>query len=164
MTRIAGFERYADAEDDQGVFITLTCPSRFHRYMIVNDGKAAVPNPRCDEHETPSTAQKYLTQVWARSRAALAREGLRPYGFRICEPQHDGTPHWHMLLFCPPAQVETLMATLRLYALQDSGDEKGAQQHRCDFKLIDKTSRHSGRLHCQVRRQEHRRRARRRRP
>lgn len=138
MTRIAGFERYADAEGDQGVFVTLTCPSRFHRYMIVNDGKHAVTNPKYDEHETPATAHKYLTQLWARARASLARQGLRPYGFRICEPQHDGTPHWHMLLFCPPDQVEALMATLRRYALEDSGDEKGAQQHRCDFKLIDK--------------------------
>jgi len=139
MTRIAGFERYADAEDHQGVFITLTCPSRFHRYMIVNNGRAAVPNPKYDEHETPATAHKHLTRVWARSRAAMARLELRPYGFRICEPQHDGTPHWHMLLFCPPGQVEKLTSTIRHYALQDSGDEKGAQQHRSDFKLIDKT-------------------------
>lgn len=138
MTRIAGFERYADAEGDQGVFITLTCPSRFHRYMIVNDGAAAVPNPKYDAKESPTTGHKHLTRVWARSRAALARAELRPYGFRICEPQHDGTPHWHMLLFCPPAQVETLIATLRRYALADSGDEKGAAKHRCDFKLIDK--------------------------
>lgn len=106
--------------------------------MIVNDGKHAVTNPKYDAHETPATAHKYLTGVWARTRAALARQALRPYGFRICEPQHDGTPHWHMLLFCPPAQVEALMTTLRLYALQDSGDKKGAQLHRCDFKLIDK--------------------------
>lgn len=34
MTRISGFERYTDAEGHQGVFITLTCPSRFQRYMI----------------------------------------------------------------------------------------------------------------------------------
>lgn len=128
----------ANAEGHQGVFITLTCPSRFHRYMIVNDGKHAVANPKYDGHETPATAHKYLTHVWARARAALARQGLRPYGFRICEPQHDGTPHWHMLLFCPVGQVEELTDTLRRYALQDSGDEKGAQQHRCDFKLIDK--------------------------
>lgn len=56
-------ERYADAEGHQGVFITLTCPSRFHRYMIVNDGKYAVTNPKYDPHETPATAHKYLTRV-----------------------------------------------------------------------------------------------------
>jgi hypothetical protein len=107
--------------------------------MIVNDGKAAVPNPRYDEHETPATAHRHLTRVWSRSRAAFARQELCPYGFRISEPQHDSTPHWHMLLFCPPSQVDSLMETLKRYALQDSGEEKGAKEHRCDFKLIDKT-------------------------
>lgn len=139
MTRIAGFERYADTEGHQGVFITLTCPSRFHRYLMVNDGKAAIPNPKYDPRETPRTAHQHLTRVWARSRAELARRSLRPYGFRISEPQHDGTPHWHLLVFCPESQVDDLVAVLKDYALQDSGDEPGAAQHRCDFKRIDKT-------------------------
>jgi len=139
MTRIAGFERLADSVADQGLFITLTCPSRFHRYQLVNDGKKGVDNPRYDPNETPRTANKYLGRVWARARAALKRLGLHPYGIRIAEPQHDGTPHWHFLVFVPPGQVEDLMATLRKYALQDSGDEAGAANHRCDFKLIDRT-------------------------
>ncbi|MCV2420170.1 replication endonuclease [Paucibacter sp. DJ2R-2] len=33
----------------------------------------------------------------------------------------------------------SLMETLKRYAFQESGDEKGAKEHRCDFKLIDKT-------------------------
>ena len=32
-----------------------------------------------------------------------------------------------------------VQATLQAYALQDSGDEKGAAEHRCDFVLIDKS-------------------------
>ena len=139
MTRIAGFERYADAEGHQGVFVTLTCPSRFHRFLIVNDGKAAVSNTKYAASENPGTAHRYMTRVWARTRSALARQGLRPYGFRISEPQHDGTPHWHLLLFCPAEKVTKLMAVFRQYALVDSGNEPGAVQHRCDFKLIDKT-------------------------
>lgn len=139
MTRIAGFERYADAEGHQGIFITLTCPSRFHRYLLVNEGKVAVPNPKFAAGENPSTAHRYLVGVWARVRAALKRRNLRPYGFRISEPQHDATPHWHLLLFCPANDVEPLLAVLRQYALADSGDEPGALHHRCDFKLIDKT-------------------------
>lgn len=138
MTRISGFERYADAERHQGVFITLTCPSRFHRYRLVNDGKLAIPNKKYDRQETPGTAQKHLNGIWVRTRAELKRKNLHPYGFRIAEPQHDGTPHWHLLLFCPPGHVDDVMAVLREHALQDSGDEIGAQQHRCDFKLIDK--------------------------
>lgn len=138
MTRISGFERYADAEGHQGLLITITCPSRFHRCMLVNEGKASVQNPKYDARETPATAQAYLTRVWARSRAELARCGIRPYGFRISEPQHDGTPHWHMLVFAPPTQVDDLRAIVRKQALKDSGDEPGAADHRCDFKLMDK--------------------------
>lgn len=139
MSRIRGFERLADSLGHQGLFITLTCPSRFHRYALVNDGRKAIDNPRYDARETPRTANKHLGKVWARARAALQRAGLHPYGFRIAEPQHDGTPHWHMLVFIAPDQVDELMATLRKYALQEAGNEPGADEHRCDFKLIDKT-------------------------
>jgi hypothetical protein len=38
------------------------------------------------------------------------------------------------LSWTAPGRVDIL----RRYALQDAGDEKGAQQHRFDFKLIDK--------------------------
>ena len=44
MTRIAGFERAADHLGHTGVFLTVTCPSRFHRFVTVNGGKAVVPN------------------------------------------------------------------------------------------------------------------------
>lgn len=138
MTRMAGFERYAEAEGHQGVFITLTCPSRFHRYLMVNDCKTAVPNLNYDPKETPGTGHLHLVRVWARARAALKRKKLQPYGFRISEPQHDGTPHWHLLVFCPRDQVDDLIAVLRKYALQDSPDEPGARKRRCDFKPMDR--------------------------
>lgn len=53
------------------------------------------------------------------------------------EPQHDGTPHWHSLLFVKVEHVNTLKEIINCYALQEDGDEKGAQENRCDFKLID---------------------------
>lgn len=138
MTRIAGFERYAVREGHQGLFLTITCPSRFHRYATFNHGNVVVTNTRYDPKETPRTAHDYLVRVWARTRADLARHGLRPYGFRIAEPQHDGTPHWHLLLFCPSDHVDELVDVIRTHALQDSPDEAGAAEHRCDFKLIDR--------------------------
>lgn len=138
MTRISGFERYADAEGHQGVFITITCPSRVHRYRLLNEGTLAIRNPRYDPRETPRTGHQHLVNVWARSRAELARKGIKPYGFRISEPQHDETPHWHLLMFVSPDQTDSLASILSKQALKDCGNEPGAEEHRFDFKLIDK--------------------------
>ncbi len=61
------------------------------------------------------------------------------YGFRIAEPQHDGTPHWHMLLFMPPEQTEKVREIMRHYALQTDGNEPGALEHRFKAISIDKS-------------------------
>jgi hypothetical protein len=139
MTRISGFERYALAEDHAGIFITITCPSRFHRWTSVNGGKTHIENKNYDEAENPKTGQAYLAKVWTRIRAKLARLEIGIYGFRIAEPQHDGTPHWHLLLFCLPEHIAQLQEVTRAHALKDSPDEPGAAEHRCDFKMIDRS-------------------------
>lgn len=97
---------------------------------LSRDGSA---NPTYDG-TTPDDAQHSLTTQWARTSSALHRRGLRPYGFRVVEPQHDGTPHWHLLLFMPAAEVETTTAILHRYALAEDPDEPGAALHR--FKVV----------------------------
>ena len=96
-----------------------------------------LPNPKYDPKETPKTAQEHLCQVWQRIRAYLDRREITLYGLHIVEPQHDGTPHWHLLVFCHPTQEATVKDALRRYALQDTPDEPGALVHRCDIKAID---------------------------
>lgn len=135
MTRIAGFERIARDLGHAGLFFTVTCPSRMHKWRTVSGGRV-IENPRYDG-TTPTQAQGYLASLWARIRAALARQDVRLYGFRIAEPNHDGTPHWHLLVFHPVGQLDNIKRTLWHYALQDSPDEPGAQQHRLDIKPID---------------------------
>lgn len=135
MTRIAGFERIADDLGHVGIFATVTCPSRMHKWAQRDGG--VFENAKYDG-TLPSEAQAHLSKTWARTRAKLQRQGIRVYGFRIAEPNHDGTPHWHMLFFVDPAQVDQLRDTLRHYALQDSGTERGALEHRVDWKPIDK--------------------------
>lgn len=146
MTRIAGFERIADGLGHVGLFFTMTCPSRMHKWATRKSG-GVIENPRYDG-TLPNDAQKHLAKVWARIRAALARRGIHQYGFRIAEPNHDGTPHWHLLVFLSPhyrddsrrSAVLRLCALVRRYALGKGMDavERGAKAHRCDFKPIDK--------------------------
>jgi hypothetical protein len=130
MVRIAGFELTAVELGHVGVFLTITCPSRMHAAL----SNTCETNPKYDG-TTPGEAQAYLCRQWARIRAKLHREGLKPYGFRVAEPQHDGTPHWHLLLFVPPEQKNRLIEICRDYALQVDGDEQGAQEHR--FKVVE---------------------------
>ena len=138
MTRIAGFERIARDMDHAGVFLTITCPSRMHKWATRRQGAGVIENPRFDG-TTPREAQKYLARVWARIRAKLNRDGVGVYGFRIAEPNHDGTPHWHLLLFVEQDRAQELQAVCRRYALADSPDERGAAEHRIKWVEIDWT-------------------------
>lgn len=132
MTRIAGFEAIAKDVGHAAEFYTLTCPSKMHARL----SKSGEENPRYN-CTTPREAQAYLSKLWSRIRAKLHRLGVRVYGFRIAEPQHYGTPHWHLLLFMEAPHVETVRAVLRDYALREDGDEPGAQEHRFKAVAID---------------------------
>jgi hypothetical protein len=131
MVRIKGFEMVAGLLGHAGEFYTLTTPSRMH--ACLHNGKV---NPRFDG-TTTLQAHEYLTHLWALIRSELNRQDIRPYGFRVVEPHHDGTPHWHLLLFVPVEHREALREVMRRYALADSGNEPGAQTHRFKAVAID---------------------------
>jgi len=97
MTRIAGFERIAVDSDHVGLFLTMTAPSRMHKWRTVAGGKV-VENAKYDG-TLPNEAQAHHAAVFARIRSCFDRAGFAWYGFRIAEPNHDGTPHWHLLVF-----------------------------------------------------------------
>ncbi len=136
MTRIAGFERIAIDCGHVGLFITSTCPSHMHAWRTVPGGRTE-QNPRYDDHSTPGTSQKYQAKLFSQIRAKLARDGIRVYGFRVAEPNHDGTPHWHFLIFVEPQHVEKVQAIWWKWALKDAPEEPGALKHRLDIKLMD---------------------------
>lgn len=132
MTRIKGFEAVAQGLGHAAEFWTLTCPSRMHARL----SKSGEENPHYDG-TTPRAAQRYLTALWARIRAAWARRGIAPYGFRISEPHHDGCPHWHLLLFLPVGKLKEARRLFVRYALEDSGTEAGAKANRVKMVAID---------------------------
>ena len=147
MMRCRGFEETAAYMGHGAQFLTITTPSRFHR----TTGGAL--NPKWDG-STPKDGQAYLSKIWAKIRAAWNRAGFYPYGFRVAEPHHDGTPHWHILLFMakeiagwfnPVAMVQGrakeagagVVGIAGRYAMADTPDEAGAAKHRFTVKAID---------------------------
>ncbi|WP_410741821.1 replication endonuclease [Citrobacter freundii] len=132
MVRMRGFEDLANEMGLVGMFYTLTAPSRYHS-THVKSGR------RNDKYRdvSPRQTQKYLCKVWARVRAKWGREGIRTFGFRVAEPHHDSTPHWHLLLFLRPEEVDYATAIFRKHAMKEDGNEKGASEHRFTVTPID---------------------------
>lgn len=132
MVRCRGFENLSKRLDYSGLFITMTCPSKYHRAY----GLSGDVNPAWDGLSVID-GQDYLKGVWSRIRASLDRSNAIMFGFRVAEPHHDGTPHWHMLLFIGNKHVETLKSTFLRYCLEEDGAEKGALEKRVTFIDID---------------------------
>ncbi|MCV0441464.1 MAG: replication endonuclease [Hydrogenophaga sp.] len=132
LARIRGFERWAERVGDVATFVTLTAPSKYH----CRHAKSGAPVDNWNG-STPRDVNAYLGRVWSRIRAKLKRLELRVYGFRIAEPHHDGTPHWHFLLFHAPARSGELRAVIRAHALAEDGTERGARKQRVKFEAID---------------------------
>ncbi|UHM88919.1 replication endonuclease [Rahnella victoriana] len=139
MTLIAGVEDVADQQRDCGLFITLTTPSKYHPLKMNCGGSAPLFNRKWDQHAfTPKDAQRYLVAVWAKIRTTFKDRNLKVYGVRVVEPHHDGTPHWHMMLFTPPEQQQKVAEVMRRYALEDDPDEPGAAESRFNCKPLNR--------------------------
>ncbi len=124
MTRIRGFENICNELGYVGEFYTLTAPSKYHATT-----KAGYRNGKWNG-ASPSDTQSYLTGLWARIRAKLHREEIRIFGIRVAEPHHDATPHWHMLMFMLPEDVERVRKVIRDYAWQEDESELRSDKAR----------------------------------
>ncbi|MCS2150283.1 replication endonuclease [Scandinavium manionii] len=140
MNTIAGIERYAASEGDVGMFITLTAPSKYHPTRQVGKGESKTVQLNHgwnDEAYTPKDTQRYLCHIWSLMRTAFKDNDLQVYGMRVVEPHHDGTPHWHMMLFCKTGQRKEITDIMRRYALKKDGDERGAAKQRFQAKHLN---------------------------
>ena len=134
MTRIRGFENICQALGYVGEFYTLTAPSVYHATV-----KSGYPNAKWNG-ASPADTQSYFTRLWARIRAKLHREGRRIFGIRVAEPHHDGTPHWHMLMFMLPEDVGHVRQIMNDYACQEEATElrsESARKARFHAEAID---------------------------
>ncbi|MGK6329117.1 replication endonuclease [Erwinia sp. DT-104] len=117
MTRIRGFENICNDMGFVGDFYTLTAPARYHATI-----KTGYRNRKWSG-ASPAETQRYLCNVWQKVRAKLHREEIRIFGIRVAEPHHDGTPHWHMLMFMRPEDVQRVRQVIRDYAYQQDSYE-----------------------------------------
>ncbi|RJT37440.1 replication endonuclease [Rahnella woolbedingensis] len=141
MSTIAGTEKYAAANGDVGMFLTITTPSKYHPTRMVGKGdkKRVQRNHAWDKEAfTPKDAQRYLCGIWSKMRTAFKDNDLSVYGMRVVEPHHDATPHWHMMLFTKPAMRQRVIDIMRKYAMKEDGDERGAAKNRFDCKHMNR--------------------------
>lgn len=133
MVRMRGFEEYAIAKGYACAFVTITTPSAYHR--VSNSGRRVGGW----NETTPKEAQAYLLACWARVRAKWQRSELfvQPFGFRVVEPHHDGTPHWHVVLFMHPDGVAAVCDPVKAEFLVEASEERGAKANRVQVKMID---------------------------
>lgn len=103
MKRISGLEDYAEEMQLQGLFFTLTAPSKYH------------PKSKHWNGCTPKQTQKYLVDTWGKARAAIKRLDIKYFGVRVAEPHKDACPHWHMLIWCEPSQAKQLSRVVKKY-------------------------------------------------
>lgn len=134
MTRLAGFRDCAKEQRHVAVFLTFTCPSRFH--SVHRNGQQ---NQKWLDAGRPSVrdSQAWLVNQWNNIRKRADEFGIKPYGFRFAEPHHDGTPHWHAVLFMSQSELKQYIKICRAQMLADSGNEPGAKQHRFKVVFID---------------------------
>ncbi|EGC8526009.1 replication endonuclease [Salmonella enterica subsp. enterica serovar Louisiana] len=134
MTRIRGFRDIASGAGFEACFFTITSPGKYHARLHYG------PRNNKWNHASPKQTQDYLNTMWKRIRADLARDEIQVFGLRVAEPHHDGTPHWHMMLFVRPEQADALTNTLREYAISEDRDELNTKEGikpRFDVKHID---------------------------
>ncbi|CNL74310.1 phage replication protein [Yersinia aldovae] len=141
MSTIAGIEKYAASQKHVGMFLTVTTPSKYHPTRVIGKGdneKVQLNHRWDDEAYSPKDGQRYLCNIWSKMRTAFKDNKLSVYGMRVVEPHHDGTPHWHMMLFCERRQRQQIIDIMRRYALKEDSDERGAAKYRFECKHLNK--------------------------
>ncbi|HAK8205238.1 TPA: replication endonuclease [Salmonella enterica] len=126
MTRVKGMEELAElAELDKldnlaqgleldsdyiGLFFTWTAPRQYHAWLETGRRN------RKWNGASPRETQHYFTRTFKNCSTALTRRGVDIFGMHITESHHDGTPHWHGILFVRREQEATLREVFEYYA------------------------------------------------
>lgn len=99
-----GMQELAEELEYKALFLTITAPAKFH----ANPTNGNNSWDRCYAKE----AHNYINKMWEAFGKDLASSSNKIYkskgdlfGFRVVEPHKDGTPHWHVLLYVSPKNL-----------------------------------------------------------
>ncbi|EED7272734.1 replication endonuclease [Salmonella enterica subsp. enterica] len=142
MTRVKGMEELAEldnlAQDSDyiGLFFTWTAPRQYHAWLETGRRN------RKWNGVSPRETQHYFTRTFKNLSTALTRRGVDIFGMHITESHHDGTPHWHGILFVRREQEAILREVFESYANAENctSHRPGMQpaQSQLMIKPIDK--------------------------
>jgi len=141
MTRMNGIETVAQSAGLVCLFITLTAASKYHRKRFVKGyDKTGI---RCDVLDyyidnpnyqkmlevtdkdgevktlpnTPQQSHEFIKRIMGRSIAKFKRQKIDYVAYKVVEPNHDGTVHWHLAFFVQPEQKALVQSIFEHYAL-----------------------------------------------
>ncbi|UJD79835.1 replication endonuclease [Serratia rubidaea] len=120
MTTVKGMQEIAEMRGDCAVWCTITTPSRFH--ATKSNGRL---NPKWTAQTVRDSNNYLVNRFFASVRKKLNRNDLRWYGIRVAEPHHDGTVHWHMMVFCRPDDRDDIIGIMQTFAIRDDRAELG---------------------------------------
>ncbi|MEB6124490.1 replication endonuclease [Klebsiella pneumoniae] len=108
MLRLRATDEYFMSLNYRGYFLTITAPSSYHANKI--NGL----NTRCDCFEVRET-HRYMCGIWRNIFRKFARDNIAAAGYRLVEPHHDGTPHWHCLIWFSPDNADLALKIMQNY-------------------------------------------------
>lgn len=100
-------EKYNDNEKFVAIFLTLTCPSKFHQYSTFTKK----PNPNFDKKLTINDAYKLLNSTFREiyKNFMINRKFEKIEYSKVIEPHKNFTPHLHSILYVKKEFVKNLV-------------------------------------------------------
>ncbi|ECR6162950.1 replication endonuclease [Salmonella enterica subsp. enterica serovar Muenchen] len=142
LTRVKGLEELAALDhmsqdsDYVALFFTWTAPQQYHAWL--ETGRRNRKWNGASSRET----QRYFTRTFKNFSTALTRRDIHIFGMHVTESHHDGTPHWHGILFVRREQEATLRDVFEGYANAENCSThrpgKPPEQSQLMIKPVDK--------------------------
>ncbi|EBE1641587.1 replication endonuclease [Salmonella enterica] len=142
LTRVKGLEELAALDhmsqdsDYVALFFTWTAPQQYHAWLETGRRN------RKWNGASPRETQRYFTRTFKNFSTALTRRAIHIFGMHVTESHHDGTPHWHGILFVRREQEATLRDVFEGYANAENCSAhrpgKPPEQSQLMIKPVDK--------------------------